>query len=71
VLIFRGELLSRAVEEINRYRPGRIIVVDASLGGKRIDASFRLDRIEDVVPQIQHVFNARVTRLPGGLVLLG
>jgi transmembrane sensor len=71
VLIFRGELLSRAVEEINRYRPGRIVLVDASLGGRRIDASFRLDHIEEIVPQIERVYGARVRTLPGGLVLLG
>jgi transmembrane sensor len=71
VLIFRRELLSRAVEEINRYRPGRIILVDASLGRKRIDASFRLDRIDDIVAQIERVFEARVRVLPGGIVLLG
>jgi transmembrane sensor len=71
VLIFRGELLSRAVEEINRYRPGRIVLVDASLGRRRIDASFRLDHIEEIVPQIERVYGARVRTLPGGLVLLG
>jgi transmembrane sensor len=71
VLIFRRELLSRAVEEINRYRPGRIILVDASLGQRRIDASFRLDRIDEIVPQIEQVFAARVRTLPGGIVLLG
>jgi transmembrane sensor len=71
VLVFRRELLSRAVEEINRYRPGRIILVDASLGGRRIDASFRLDRVEDIVPQIERVFGARARVLPGGVVLLG
>ncbi len=71
VLIFRRELLSRAVEEINRYRPGRIILVDASLGHRRIDASFRLDRIDEIVPQIEQVFDARVRTFPGGIVLLG
>jgi transmembrane sensor len=71
VLIFRGELLSRAIDEINRYRPGRIVLVDSSLGRRRIDASFRLDRIGDIVPQIGRVFGARVRTFPGGLVLLG
>lgn len=71
VLIFRGELLSRAIEEINRYRPGRIVLVDASLGRRRIDASFRLDHVEEIVPQIERVYGARVRTLPGGLVLLG
>jgi transmembrane sensor len=71
VLVFRRELLSRAVEEINRYRHGRIIIVDAALGNRRIDASFRLDQIGDVVPQIEHVFGVSARHLPGGIVLLG
>jgi transmembrane sensor len=71
VLIFRREPLARAVEEINRYRPGRIVVVDELLGRKLIDANFRLDRVEDIVPQIVHVFGARARTLPGGIVLLG
>ncbi len=71
VLIFRGEPLSRAVEEINRYRPGRIVLVDPLLARRRIDASFRLDHIEEIVPQIERVYGARVRNLPGGLVLLG
>jgi transmembrane sensor len=71
VLIFRREPLSRAIEEINRYRPGRIILVDTLLGRKLIDASFRLDRIEDIVPQIVQVFGTRARSLPGGIVLLG
>ena len=71
VLIFRREPLSRAIEEINRYRPGRIILVDTALGRKLIDASFQLDRIEDIVPQIVRVFGTRARSLPGGIVLLG
>lgn len=71
VLIFRHERLSRVIDEVNRYRPGRIILVDGALGRRRIDASFRLDRIDDVVPQIEHVFGVRATSLPGGVVLLG
>jgi transmembrane sensor len=71
VLTFRHEPLSRVIDEVNRYRPGCIILVDAALGRRRIDASFRLDRIGDVVPQIEHVFGAHATVLPGGIVLLG
>jgi transmembrane sensor len=71
VLIFRSERLSRAIDEINRYRPGRIVLVNSSLGRRRIDASFRLDQIEHIVPQIESVFGVRARTLPGGLVLLG
>jgi transmembrane sensor len=71
LLIFRDEALSRVIEEVNRYRFGRIILLDNKLGQRRIAASFRLDRIEDVVDFVADVVRARAQRLPGGIVLLG
>jgi transmembrane sensor len=59
------------IAEINRYRRGKIILMDANLGRLPLDATFRLDRIEEAVDKIAHVFGARVKALPGGIVLLG
>jgi transmembrane sensor len=70
LLVFRNEPLGRVVEEVNRYRPGRIVVLNEALGRRPVVASFRLDRLDEVVWRIEHVFNARVTRLPAGIVLL-
>jgi len=70
LLMFVDEPLSRVVEEVNRYRPGRIVVVDDHLGHVLINAVFQLDRINTVVAQIRDVSNAHVTSLPGGIVLL-
>jgi transmembrane sensor len=71
LLIFRDEALSRVIEEVNRYRFGKIVLLDGKLGPRRIVANFRLDRIDDVVDFVAEVVQARVRRLPGGLVLLG
>ncbi|MFX8723624.1 hypothetical protein ABTM71_19355, partial [Acinetobacter baumannii] len=62
--------LSQVIDEINRYRSGKIILLNADLGRLPLDATFRLDRIEEAVPKIAHVFGARVRTLPGGVVLL-
>jgi transmembrane sensor len=70
-LYFENETLSRVVDEINRYRPGRIVVMNDELGRRRYTASFKLDRLSVVVPQLQTAFGARVRQLPGGFVLLG
>jgi transmembrane sensor len=70
LLVFRSEPLARVIDEVNRYRPGRIIVVNEALARRRVVASFRLDRLDDVVVRIHDVFGARVTTLPGGVVLL-
>lgn len=71
LLIFRDEPLSRVIEEVNRYRFGKIVMLDNKLGQRRIVANFRLDRIEDVVDFVAGVVQAPVRRLPGGIVLLG
>lgn len=71
LLIFRGVPLAEVVDEINRYRPGRIIITNADLKRRVVDGIFRIDRLENLVAQVQHLFGARATSLPGGVVLLG
>jgi transmembrane sensor len=71
LLYFEDEPLSQVIEEVNRYRPGRIVLMNAELGRRRYTASFRLDRLEVVIPQLRSAFGARVRQLPGGFVLLG
>ncbi len=71
MLIFRNEPLERVVAEINRYRPGKLVLVDRKLATRRIEASFRLDRVDEVITLVREVYGARITQLPGGLVLLG
>jgi transmembrane sensor len=70
-LVFQKESLSRVIDEVNRYRPGRIVLVDRDLGRHLIDASFNLDRLDNVIVYVRQAFDARVTVLPGGLVLVG
>jgi transmembrane sensor len=70
MLVFRSDPLARVIEEVNRYRPGRIVVMNDELGRRQVVANFRIDRLEDVVPRLQAVFNIRVRSLPGGVVLL-
>uniref|UniRef100_Q07NA9 Putative FecR n=1 Tax=Rhodopseudomonas palustris (strain BisA53) TaxID=316055 RepID=Q07NA9_RHOP5 len=70
ILAFHDEPLGRVVDEVNRYWPGKIIVANASLAKRPVTARFKLDRLEDAITQIQLVFHANVTRLPGGVVVL-
>ena len=69
-LLFQNERLARVIEEINRYRPGRIILVNEALGQRRFTAQFKLDRLEVVITQLKATFGARVVSLPGGVVLV-
>jgi transmembrane sensor len=68
-LIFHDRPLAQVVEEVNRYRPGRIILTDSDLGRLPVNGIFHLDRIDGVIAQFQKL-GARVTSLPGGIVLL-
>jgi transmembrane sensor len=70
ILVFHDEPLGRVIEEVNRYWRGRIIVANANLGKRLVTARFKLDHLEDAITQIQLVFRANVTRLPGGVVVL-
>jgi len=70
IVEFRGTPLNEAVAEINRYRPGRIVLMNADLGRKQLSGRFRIDQMDKVLLQLEQVFSARLQRLPGGSVLL-
>jgi transmembrane sensor len=71
LVIFRSAPITEVVAEINRYRPGRVILTNAELGRRELNARFRIEDIDRVVGQIEQVFGAHTTTLPGGIVLLG
>lgn len=71
LLVFKQSTLAEVVAEVNRYRPGKLILNNDALGKTRVQASFSLDRLDDVIALIQDAYGARVTRLPGGIVLFG
>lgn len=70
-LIFQGEALSHVIDEINRYRSGRIILTNAALEKRPVNAVFHLDQIDGAANQIEYLVAARVRHLPGGVVLIG
>jgi transmembrane sensor len=69
-LVFRKAPLWQVVDEVNRYRPGRIVLMSNNLGTRLIDASFQLDRLDNMIIYLQQAFDARVRRLPGAVVLI-
>lgn len=69
-LKFQDTPLTDVVAEANRYRRGRIIVAGHALGQRLVNARFRLDQIEDIVPKLADAFGASTTSLPGGVVIL-
>ncbi len=71
LLVFEETPLARVVSELNRYRPGRIILMNGSLAALPVDATFRLDHLDQAIPKLEDVYGIKVRSLPGGVVLLG
>jgi transmembrane sensor len=70
IVIFQATPLEKVVEEINRYRPGRIVLMNPALAEKPVSGRFRIDQLDDILPRLKQAFDARVRLLPGGIALL-
>jgi transmembrane sensor len=70
LLIFDGVPLADVVDEINRYRPGKLILRNAELGERQVQARLSVNNLNSAAEMIHRVYGARVTHLPGNIVLL-
>lgn len=70
LLIFRSTSIAAAVEEVNRYRSGLILVMNPELARQQISGQFRIDRLNDFTAQLERAFGTKVVSLPAGLILL-
>ncbi|WKA26130.1 FecR family protein [Bradyrhizobium roseum] len=71
LLIFRDQTLADVVDEVNRYRSGKIIITNAELKLRVVNGTFQISKLGDFVLQVQQLFGAQARSLPGGVVLLG
>jgi transmembrane sensor len=69
-LVFHDVSLGTIVGEINRYRPGRIVILSRDLAARKFNCVIHVDHIENMVSYLQMLSNASAARLPGGIVLL-
>ncbi len=67
---FTTRPLAEVIEEINRYRPGRIVITNSDLARRVVNGTFRRDQLDTFIAQVQQLFGAKVTTLPAGLTLL-
>src|SRR5450830_32868 len=70
ILSFRQTALNQVISEINRYRPGRLVLMATSLEQKPVSGRFRIDDLDKAIAQIQRLFRLSATTLPGGVVVL-
>ncbi|WP_229309398.1 FecR family protein [Hyphomicrobium album] len=70
LLVFHSTPLAEVIVEINRYRPGRIVLMNGQLGRQTVNARFRIHNVDEILTLAQRAFGARITPFPGGIVLL-
>ncbi|PLY45347.1 iron dicitrate transport regulator FecR [Janthinobacterium sp. ROICE36] len=69
-LSFVGQPLSQVVDEINRYRPGRVLLRNAELGRRLVRMRFSIGQTDGALAMIRDLYGAQMTSLPGGIVVL-
>jgi transmembrane sensor len=70
LLVFRDRPLAYVVEQVNRYRSGRIIIASDDLKRRLVNGTFQVDRLDNFVAQVEQLFGAHAAILPAGVVLL-
>ncbi|MCQ3001085.1 FecR domain-containing protein [Pseudomonas syringae] len=70
ILVFNDATLATVIDEINRYRPGMLLLLNTELGKRKVQARFSLDQLAGVALLIRDAYGAKCTELPGGIVLL-
>ncbi|GGF47723.1 sigma factor regulator VreR [Aliidongia dinghuensis] len=69
LLVFHDTPLNLVIEEVNRYRPGKIVLTGSELGGRLVNGVFHVDRVAGIIDQLRQL-GVTVTILPGGIVLV-
>lgn len=70
LIIFDMTPLSEVIDELNRYRSGRIVLLNSGLARSPVNGRFRIDRPDEALAQIERAFGVQGHSLPGGFVLL-
>lgn len=70
MLRFQKTALEQVIAEINRYRPGKVVLMAKALQDKPVSGYFNIRDLNRAIAQIQRLFHLEVTTLPGGIVML-
>lgn len=70
-LIFAGQPLAAVLAELDRYRRGRIVLLDARLGERRVTGAFDARNTDEALDAIAATMGVRIRRLSPLLVLVG
>jgi transmembrane sensor len=70
MLVFNQVHLADALEEINRYRSGRVVLMNTALRDKAVSGRFAIASLDLALWQLQQAFDLSSRTLPGGLTIL-
>jgi transmembrane sensor len=70
VLVLDQTRLVDAIAEINRYRSGRVVLMNTAMRNKPVSGRFALASLDVALWQIQHVFDLQARSLVGGILVL-
>lgn len=70
LLIFRHTPLAQVIAEINRYRPGKVLLWATHLREREVSGRFTLASLDTVLLQIERSYSLQARSLPGGVLIL-
>ncbi len=70
MLSFDRMPLAEVIDEINRYRPGKVLLRNEELGRTLVRMQLNLRSIDNAPVMIRALYGARMRSLPGGIVVL-
>lgn len=70
-LVFYRARLADVVREVERYRPGRVVIVGAALAGERVTGSFPLADTDAALRSLQASVGFRMNGVAGRLIVIG
>ncbi|MEF3067767.1 FecR family protein [Pandoraea apista] len=63
--------LGEVIDEINRYRPGKVVLMNDKLAARPVTGRFAIRSLDVALGQIERSLQLSAHTLPGGIVLLG
>lgn len=69
-LLFSQTRLADAIEEINRYRPGRVVLMNDDARSRAVNGRFAIASLDLALSQLQHAFSLSARSLPGDVLIL-
>lgn len=70
MLVFDRTRLDDAIEEINRYRPGRVVLMNDDARAKPVSGRFAIASLDVALWQLQESFGLKARALPAGVLVL-